>query len=159
MINKSLLKVNVNLLEEYNDFEKANPGNWDIASYLNVKYDMNAAIAFSKLFFPNFVLIEDCVILEFRYDEAIFRQWVEKFDRDVTNIEYICNSYDIMDFFLNNVSTDESNEIYNQRIDEFANILKTTWEINCKALFPERKMTVKVFDEYNTTRITIFTEA
>jgi hypothetical protein len=71
----------------------------------------------------------------------------------------MCNFYEIKDFFKFEVNNYESLEIYNQAIDEFAKILKKSWEINLKLLFPNREMIVDVFDEYNSTRITIFTES
>jgi len=158
MTEKKLFDINLNLLKEYNDIKKLNPDNWDIASYLNLKYDMNAAIAFSKLYFPDFIEKDGCIILGFLYDKTTFNEWYERFNGDTTAIESMCNSYDVMDYFGLNRSQDESPDLYNQIIDEFAKILKKSWEANCKLLFPERKMIVEVYDQYNTTRITLFTE-
>lgn len=158
MTEKKLFDINLNLLKEYNDIKKLNPDNWDIASYLNLKYDMNAAIAFSKLYFPDFIEKDGCIILGFLYDKITFNEWYERFNGDTTAIESMCNSYDVMDYFGLNRSQDESPDLFNQIIDEFAKILKKSWEANCKLLFPERKMIVEVYDQYNTTRITLFTE-
>lgn len=158
MIKKSLFDINVGILQDYDNIKNLNPDNWDISSYLNLKYDMNAAIAFSKLYFPDFIEEEGCILLGFLYNEVTFRQWYEKFNGDTTAIESMCNSYDVMDYFVFNRSKEESPDFYNQVIDEFAKVLKRSWEINCRLLFPERKIAVEVYDEYDTTRITLFTE-
>ena len=156
MNKKSLLYINTNILYEYKEIEILNPNNWDITSYLNLKYDINAAIAFSKLYFPDFVEKDGCIILAFRYNEKIFKDWFDKFDGDIKAIESMCNSYDVMDYFHNNRPVDLSIDYYNQIIDEFAKILKRSWEINCQLLFPDKKIIVDVYDEYDTTRITLY---
>lgn len=156
MIQRSLLDININLLREYKECADSNKNNWEITSYLNLKYDMNAAIAFSKLYFPDFIEKEGCIILGFRYDEEIFNEWYKHFNGNISEIERICNRYEIMDFFELNRNPDERLDFYNQQIDEFASILKRVWEINCKLLFPERNFNIDVFDEYNTTRITLY---
>lgn len=156
MIKKSLLDININLLPEYIDIEALNPNNWSIAAYLNLKYDMDAAIAFSKLYFPDFIQKDGCIILGFRYDEEIFKEWKKHLNGNVSHIERICNRYDIMDYFALNRNLDEPSDLYNQKIDEFAAALKKSWEINCQLLFPDRKIIVEVYDENDTTRITLY---
>lgn len=156
MTKKSLLDINLNLLKEYKEWADSNKNNWEITSYLNLKYDMNAAIAFSKLYFPDFIEKEGCIILGFRYDEEIFKEWYKHFNGDVSEVERICNRYELMDFFEINRNPDEKLDFYNLQIDEFANILKRSWEINCQLLFPDRKIVVDVYDEYDSTRITLY---
>lgn len=158
MIKKRIFDINESLLKDYDEMKNLNPNNWDIASYLNFKYDINAAIALSKLYFPDFIEKEGCIILSFLYNEITFNQWYEKYSGDIKAVESMCNSYDVMDYFTNNKSQDDSSEFYNEIIDEFAKILKKSWEANCQILFPERKLIVDVYDEYDTTRITLFTE-
>lgn len=53
-MKKNIFKLNISLLSDYDEFLNANPDNWNIVSYLNLKYDTNAALAFSKFFFPDF---------------------------------------------------------------------------------------------------------
>lgn len=156
MTTKSLLNINKNILKEYKDIEVLNQDNWDISSYLNLKYDMNTALAFSKLYFPDFVEKNGCIILHFRYDEETFNQWYEHFGGEIPDIERMCNQYEIMDYFHNNRPNNESLDYYNQLIDEFSKALKRSWEINCQLLFPDKKIVVEVYDEYDTTHITLF---
>jgi hypothetical protein len=158
MIKKNWFEINTDLLNGYKEIEVINPGNWDITSYLNLKYDINAALAFSKLYFPDFIEKNGCIILGFLFDEKIFNEWYEHFQGDITAVETMCNTYDIMDYFGLNQPVGQSLDIYNQVIDEFAKALKRSWEANCQLLFPDRSMTVDVYDEYDTTRITLFSK-
>jgi len=152
----SLLDVNTSVLKEYRILEELNPGSWNIGEYLNLKFDLNAAIAFSKLYFPDFIEKEGCILLGFTYNEETFRQWYELFNGDIPAIESKCNLYEVADYFSLNRSENESLDSYNQAIDEFGKLLKTSWEINCKILFPDRNIVVEVFDEFDTTRITLY---
>jgi hypothetical protein len=151
----SLLDIDRNVLKEYNALEELNPGRWNIGEYLNLKFDLNTAIAFSKLYFPDFIEREGCILLGFTYKEETFNQWYDIFKGDIPAIESKCNLYEIADYFHLNRSLNESLDSYNKAIDEFGKVLKTSWEINCKILFPDKNFVVEVFDEYNTTRITL----
>ena len=153
---KTLINIDSSVLQEYDDWKNANI-NWDIGDYISLKCKMNDAIAIGKLLFPNFIEKEGCIILEFRFDEETFREWFRLFEGDVKKVEYKCNLYEVMDYF-NDRDEYDSDEAYNFAIDEFSKILKKSWEINLKILFPDRIMNVDVFDEYDTTRITIFTD-
>ena len=152
----TLLDVDTSVLKEYNALEKLNSERWEIGEYLNLKYDLNAAIAFSKVYFPDFIEQDGCILLGFTYNEDTFRQWQKIYDSDIQAIERKCNFYEVADYFGLNRDRDEPLDLYNRAIDEFSKILKTTWELSCKLLFPERKFNVEVYDEYDTTRITLY---
>jgi hypothetical protein len=151
----SLLEVDTNTLKEYKALNELNPVRWNIGEYLNLKFDLNAAVAFSKLYFPDFIERDGCVLLGFTYNEEAFSQWFEIFHGDIPAIEKKCNSYEIADYFQLNRPLDEPLDVYNRAIDELGKALKTSWEINCKILFPTKNIVVQVFDEYDTTRITL----
>jgi hypothetical protein len=98
-MEKRIFEINPDLLKDYNDIKNLNPNNWDISSYLNLKYDINAAIAFSKLYFPDFIEKENCIILGFRYNEAIFTEWYKHYKGEISEVERTCNRYDINGLF------------------------------------------------------------
>lgn len=151
---KEIIKLNHNILKEYDNWAKANP-DWNISSYLNFYYDINAAIAFSKLYFPDFLEKKGCVLLSFRYNENIFNDWYEEFSGNISNIEKMCNLYELKDFFdinkdeyiLNNLS---------EMLETFGNILKTSWELNLSKLYPNSAFKVDVFEELDSKFITLY---
>ncbi len=151
----SLLNIETSVLKEYKALEALNPARWNIGEYLNLKFDLNAAIAFSKLYFPDFIIHDGCTLLGFTYNETTFRQWYDYYNGDIPAIESKCNKYELADYFQLNRPLDEPLESYNRAIDEFGKLLKISWEINCKILFPDKNIVVEVFDEYNTSRITL----
>jgi len=156
MKTSSLLNIDTSLLKEYNELEILNPAGWDIGEYLNLKYDINGALAFSKLFFPDFIEYEGCVLLKFRFDKVIFKQWYEKFDGNRSEVERMCNFYEVKDYFHLNQVVYSNEEQYNNALSAFATTLKISWEVNLKLLYPTTTFRVDVFDEYDTTRITLY---
>ncbi|RYY84392.1 MAG: hypothetical protein EOO15_19485 [Chitinophagaceae bacterium] len=154
---KTLLDLDLNSIAQYEKWESANKNNWDITSYLNKNYDMNAAVAFSKLFFPDFLEIDGCVLLAFRYVENTYKQWKSKFGDDLSTIERHCNLYDVQDYF--HINTDiRADSQFLSSVEQFSKALKVAWEANCKLLFPDRKITVDVFESFGIKQITLYTE-
>jgi len=152
----TLIDVKLNVLNEYSEWENANKGNWTICSYLNQFYDTNAALAFTKFFFPTFIEKKGCIIIDFRYDETIFNQWYDKFNGDISLVEKFCNLYDVADYFhINQVST-EQQEL---QIEELTKVLIKAWKVNCNLLFPDREMIVERFTEYGETYIVVYSKS
>lgn len=146
---KTILNIPTNLLREYSDFEKVN-NNWNILSYLNYNYDINAALSFSKLFFPDFIESKGCVVLSFLYNVENFNEWFEEFNGNVSEVEKMCNLYELKDFFHIN---SENNE---DALQEFGKVIQKVWEINLSILFPQKKFCINVFEEYSSLFITLY---
>lgn len=152
----TLIDIELNVLNGYTEWENANKGNWTICSYLNQFYDANAALAFTKFFFPTFIEKKGCTILDFRYDEMIFNQWYEKFEGDVSLVEKFCNLYDVADYFhINQVNIERQTIL----IEELTNALIKAWQINCNLLFPSKKLIVERFKEHGETCITLYSKS
>jgi len=151
---KKLIELDYRILNDFEAFNKVNT-NWNIGSYLNTFFDINAALAFSKLYFPDFVDIQNCVILDFRYNEDLFKQWFTELNGEVSQVEKMCNLYELKDFFhINNNINDENKK--NKVLDVFGTILKRSWEVNLKLLYPERSFKVDLFEEYESKFITLY---
>ena len=146
---QTILNVSTNLLRDYTDFEKVND-NWNILSYLNYNYDINAALSFSKLFFPDFIEENGCIVLSFLYNKENFNEWFDEFNGNKSEIEKMCNLYELKDFFH---IKDERNE---EVLREFGKVIQKSWEINLSILFPQKKFCIKVFEEYNSLFLTLY---
>ncbi len=109
------------------------------------------AILFSRLYFPEFVEVNDCIILKERYHKSIFNEWFRALNGDITEVEKMYNLYEVKDLFhINDCNISE------EKIQTLASLLSTSWEINLSILFSHRKFTVKVFQESDTTFITFY---
>ena len=105
---KSLFQIDYNLLKSYNSFSEVNH-TWNIASYLNTFYSTSDAIAFAKLFYPDFEVVDECVILSIRYDKDIFESWKKECHGNIALIEKMCNLYEVADYFHINDNVQDNN--------------------------------------------------
>lgn len=149
---KTLIKVDNSLLKDYLKFQNVNTS-WNIGSYLNTFYDINAAIAFSKLFFPDFVEYRGCIIVELRFNQEICDKWFLELKGEISEIEKMCNLYELEDFFHIN-SNAYDNEKFSVILDSFGNILKKSWELNLEKLYPDRIFELQLFTEFESKYIT-----
>lgn len=147
------IKFNFSLLDDYKLFEKANNGNWNILSYLNMNYKVEDALAFFKLFVPDFVLHKDCLILSFRYREAIFNQWYEESNGNQTIVEKMCNLYEIKDFF--HINTSLETPFLEEKISFLSNFLQYSWQLVLESKYPN-KYKVETFSLDGSRYITIY---
>jgi hypothetical protein len=148
-MHKTLIDLDLTLLKSYKNFQDANE-NWNILSYLNYKYDMNAALAFSKFFFPDFIEVKGCIVLSFLYNQETFESWFRELNGEISEVEKMANLYELKDYF--HINTDSEPEV-----DVFGQILKKSWEMNLSILYPEKKFIIKLFEEYNSKFITFHT--
>ena len=148
---RSLINLNTSLLPEYESFGRVNY-DWNIEKHLNLNYNIDAAIAFSKLYFPTFIKYKNCIILENRFDEPIFNEWFNEFNGNIEQTERMCNLYELKDIFHINGSTQTE-----EKIEQLGRILKKSWELNAKELFPDRKLEVFLFREEGNDYITLNT--
>ncbi len=152
MIEKSIIRVDTNLFSEFKDFETVND-DWSIEKHLNFNYNIDDAILFSRLYFPEFIEHKKCIILKERYDKEIFEQWFDEFDGDISKIERMSNLYEVKDLFhINNDNISES------KINHLSLLLKKIWQINLDLLFPNRQIKVNVFKEDDDIFITLYSE-
>jgi hypothetical protein len=149
---KTIIEIDHGILNDYLKFQSVNP-NWNIGSYLNTFYDINSAIAFSKLFFPDFVEYRGCIILAFRFNQEICDKWFLELKGEISEIEKMCNLYELEDFFHIN-SNGYDKEKFPVILDSFGNILKKSWELNLEKLYSDRTFELQLFTEFESKYIT-----
>jgi hypothetical protein len=98
------------------------------------------AVAFSKLFWPDFVERRGCIILADGFTEEGFEQWWVALDADVMRIEMMMNHTHLGDVFLNASDLDTIDE---QVIDYLGHLLVDMWTARVGSLFPDRQFVVE----------------
>jgi len=71
---KSSVQLDTSLLPQYQEF-RAYDSNLDLWNYLAMVGNYQMAAAFSKLFWPDFVEVEGCVLLAEHFDAKNFKHW------------------------------------------------------------------------------------
>ncbi len=134
----------VDLLPNYRKWKRGQVpspvGVWD---YLGHRGDFELAFAFGKLFWPDFVEVEGCVLLEEQYDETSFRTWQREFEGDCARVEAMMNHVHVYDLFPE-VPADHLDA---QLFERLGRLLVQTWTHALKEAFPARAFNVTYSNE------------
>ena len=95
-------------------------------------------LIYSKIFYPNFISVENCIILKDRYVEENFLQWQKELNRNTHMIEKTLNHTHIYDIF-GKLADDVSDSIFEQLSD----IINMSWDMILKRSFPDKTFTVE----------------
>lgn len=120
---------------------------WDL---LGAKGGAELAVAFSSLFWPEFVEVEDCVLLRERYSPSQFQDWWKELDGDRSRIEGMVNHVHLWDLF----DLDDEG-LPDEAVQDLAQVLVSTWRCALQQRFPDRDFEVSVVlddpEEYGPT--------
>ncbi len=96
---------------------------------------------FCKWLFPDFVVFEESVILEMKFDEPAFRVWLDHFSGDKAGVERMLNHTHLYDVFSGcGSSVDEV------VFEQLSNVLAMSWRMVLKAKFPDRRFHVEAIN-------------
>ncbi len=131
------------MIKEFIEYKNANPNNFNWWNYVNVKADLQTALAFAKFFYPEIVEIEGYFLLKDKYNEELFESWKLEFKNEKVCVEKMMNLYELKDFFHININVEEEE---NEQTKILGNILKLFWSMSFKKRFPDRNILVEVYE-------------
>lgn len=140
----SVPNLDTNLLPIYQQYQQtlATIGIWD---YLSIRGDFDLAAAFSKLFWPDFIEVDGCVLLREQYAPQNFSDWMQHFNGNRQEVEAMINHFHIVHMFLNSPQDVE----YPDRLyDYLVNILLVTWKHALTSAFPNKQFVFTVRDGF-----------
>ncbi|MEQ9666920.1 hypothetical protein [Coleofasciculus sp. G2-EDA-02] len=101
------------------------------------------ALAFTKLFLPDFVEHEEGIFLSEAFNLEIYEQWKAQLREDITAIEQVMNHQHIDDLLPDAESVGIDNLFY------LGQVIKQMWANHLKSLYPQRSFKVSCDrDEY-----------
>lgn len=144
------ISLNADQLTDFQQWKKANDNDFSLWDYLFGSANIEIAIAFTKLFWPDFVEHEGGIFLSEAFDSQIYEQWKIELGNDVAAIEQVMNHQHIDDILpgAENASTD--NLLY------LGQALAQMWESRLKSLYPQRRFQVKCDRDEHTVAVTFF---
>ncbi len=89
------------IFQQYKQLNKSWLPSFHLWNYLNMRADLDMAAAFTKLFWPDFIEVDGCVLLKIAYSPNSFQSWVEHYHGDTRKVEAMINHVHISDLFLN----------------------------------------------------------
>ncbi|MBD0314129.1 MAG: hypothetical protein ICV86_15100 [Microcoleus sp. T3-bin5] len=144
--------LNADKLSDFQQWKKANGDDFSLWDYLFGAANIEIAIAFTKLFWPDFVEHEGGIFLSEAFNSEIYEQWKIELGNDIAAIEQVMNHQHVDDILpgAQNASTD--NLLY------LGQALAQMWESRLKSLYPQRRFQVKCSGEEHTVVVTFFQE-
>jgi len=147
---KSSVQLDTSLLPQYQEFLVDNPG-LELWSYLGVVGSYELAAAFSKLFWPDFVEVEGCVVLAEHFYEGAIKG--VKLPQERQQFEMSINHVHVWDLFSN----DPGRASVNIELDEYlAKILTVIWKHALQESFPDKEFEFSYATEPDDYGPTIF---
>ncbi len=139
---------------EYQKWKKANPNNFSWWNFVNMKADLDTALAFAKLYCPEIVEIEGCCFLKDKFNSQIYESWKQECKGNKKNLEMMVNLYQISDFFEINKTDNEK-----EKIIALGNILKFFWTTSFEKMYPNKTLKVEIYEESDEELfITVYSE-
>jgi hypothetical protein len=132
------------LIEEYTEWKNANPENFSWWNLVNMKADLDTALAVAKLYCPDILIIEGCFILKDKYSKDSYNNWKMDCRNIKIDIEKMMNIYAVRDFLHINYKESKNEE---DKIVALGNVLKYFWNMSFKERFPDKIIIVDVFEE------------
>jgi hypothetical protein len=91
------ISLNADQLSDFQQWKKANGDDFSLWDYLFGSANIEIAIAFTKLFWPDFVEHEGGIFLSEAFNSQIYEQWKIELGNDVAAIEQVMNHQHIDD--------------------------------------------------------------
>jgi hypothetical protein len=134
--NPQLVTAMMPVFQQYKQENESWIPDFDTWSYLNLRADADLAAAFTKLFWPDFVEVEGCVLLKRAYSPESFQEWMERFQGDERRVEATMNHVHIWDVFIASFDRQKyPDELY----EYLANALIFGWKQALSLAFPDKR--------------------
>ena len=130
------VSLNTDQLLDFQQWKKSNSSDFSLWDYLSCVANVEVALAFTKLFLPDFVEHEDGIFLSEVFNREIYDQWKATLGNDITAIERVMNHQHIDDILSGTDKVGTDNLFY------LGQAIKQMWESRLKSLYPDRRFEV-----------------
>jgi hypothetical protein len=126
------ISLNTDRMSEFQQWKKANGDDFSIWDYLSGVANVEVALAFTTLFWPDFVEYDGGIFLAESFNQEIYEQWKAELGNDIAAIERVMNHQHIDDLLpgAENVGIDN--------LFALGKVIKQMWENRLKSCYPKR---------------------
>lgn len=144
------VSLNTDQLTDFQRWKKANSDDFSLWDYLFGVSSVEVALAFTKLFWPDFVEHEGGIFLSEAFNSQIYERWKAQMGNDIAEIEKVMNHQHIDDILpgAENVSTE--NLFY------LGQAIAQMWESRLNLLYPHQRFQVGCNQEDHTVVVTFY---
>lgn len=126
------MTLDLTLLPDYSKTRAEASFDYSIINYIESKATMEMAVAFARLFAPEFVSHRGCVIRLDGFDAEVFEKWWNTTGGDPRAIELAMNLVHIPDLIPSDTS-----DLDDRVIDYLGETLAALWQCRVNSLFPK----------------------
>lgn len=141
------------LISEYDQWKKHNGSDFTWWDYLNIKFDLQTALSFSKFFYPEIIEMDGCFFLKDKFDAEQLESWKSSCDEDKTCVERMMNFYQIKDFFDQNQNEEENEE---EQVVVLGSVLKLFWNMSIQHQLSDPTIVAELFEDRGDLFITVY---
>lgn len=144
------ISLNLDKLGSYQEWKKANGDDFSLWDYLFGVANVEIALGFAKLFWPDFVEYEGGVFLSESFDIDIYKQWQAKLGNDIGAIERAINHQHLDDLLPGAEEVGIDNLLY------LGQTMAEMWENRLRLLYPERRFHVASIRDEQTVTVSFY---
>lgn len=146
------ISLKVDKLRDYQEWKKVNDDDFSLWDYLFGVANIEIALAFTKLFWPDFVEHEEGIFLAEVFNPEIYDRWKETLGNNPRAIEQAMNHIHIDDLLPGSENMDRENLFY------LGKKLADMWSSRLEKLYPERifKVSCQRDDDIDETVVVTF---
>lgn len=117
----------------------------DLQDFVTQRVSIAQAVAVSSLMFPDYIEVQNCIILRDKYDHDNFIEWWDNLNGDAREVEKVINHTHLWELF------DPVEEIENQALEMLARQMAICWRVKAESEFPGRRFDAVVTNDYGPT--------
>lgn len=131
--------LNTSLLPDYSLLRSQADWDYSLINYIESRGSVELAVAFSKLFWPDFLERDGCIIRADGFVEANFAAWQQRLNGDCAAIERVMNLLHVGDLVPSDTSDLDPavRRVLGQTLVEM-------WAARVGSLFPDRQFVVQL---------------
>lgn len=148
IVKQISLKLDIDQLKNFQRWKQANGDDFSLWDYLSRASRAEVAIAFTKLFWPDFIEHEGGVFLSEAFNVELYQQWKAHLGNDLVAIERVINHQHLDDILSGADKVGIKNLFY------LGEVLVQMWESRLKSLYPDKDFEVICNQDENTVVVT-----
>lgn len=131
------VSLQTNDLADFQQWKVINDEDFSLIDYLYFNTSFDLAIAFTKLFWPDFIEYKNGIFFQDSFDVQIYNEWAETLGNEIFEIEKILNHRHMEDFFQSLEGVSDNNLLY------LGQVIAEMWQARLNQVYPDRHFRVE----------------
>ena len=144
------VSLNINNLKNYQQWKEANGNDFSLWDYLFGVTNVEIGLAFSKLFWPDFIEYDRGIFLLEAFNPKIYEEWKAKLGNDFIAIEQVMNHLHLEDILP------EAEKVGLENLFYLGQVISQMWESRLKLLYPNRSFQVECNRDNSTVIVKFY---